>query len=291
MNLTQLAEPFPPADVEWRLQQAGKKASGEVWAKCLAYITNRAIQDRLDAVVGPGNWRNEYKEWTTGTAGVLCGLSIKVDEREWVTKWDGAEQTDVEAMKGGLSAAMKRAAVQWGIGRYLYDLPEGWAKITDRGEHYGKTKDGTEFRWNNPDLPKWALPGAPAQPPPVAQAPAPVAHAPQASAPASQPAANGRAPRRAELIAQGLMPIGQSKGQPVKDLDLAYLTRTLIWVMEQADPKLDDVQEFLAGVVDARRKEMEKDQGKLFEPPTAEAPDMNKMPAAIAKEEDDGLPF
>lgn len=165
MDLTQLAVPFPPTDIEWRLQSAGKNANG-IWAKCLAYITNRAIMERLDKVCGPGNWKNEYRDWTTGTAGVLCGISIRINdgnrEPEWVTKWDGAEQTDVEAMKGGLSAAMKRAAVQWGIGRYLYDLPEGWAKINERGEHFGKLKQddgGDKFRWDNPDLPTWALPG------------------------------------------------------------------------------------------------------------------------------------
>lgn len=158
IDLSVLAAPFTPTDIEWRLQQAGKKGNGEIWAKCLPYITNRAIMERLDNVCGPGNWKNEYREWTIGTAGVLCGLSIRIDG-EWITKWDGAEQTDVEAMKGGLSAAMKRAAVQWGVGRYLYDLPEGWAKIVERGEHYGKTKDGQAFQWDNPDLPDWAMPG------------------------------------------------------------------------------------------------------------------------------------
>ncbi len=158
-ELARLRDPFAPEDIEWRVQQAGEK-NGKPWARVLAYVTNRAIMDRLDEVVGPSNWRNEYREGPAG--GVVCGLSILVTRAdgtsEWVTKWDGAENTDVEPVKGGLSNAMKRAAVQWGMGRYLYGLDEGWAKVHDGGEHFAKTKEGKAFRWDPPTLPDWALP-------------------------------------------------------------------------------------------------------------------------------------
>ncbi|WP_348260526.1 Rad52/Rad22 family DNA repair protein, partial [Salmonella enterica] len=61
--------------------------------------------------------------------GVECGISIKIGS-EWVSKWDAAENTQVGAVKGGRSGAMKRAAVQWGIGRYLYNLEGGFAQIS-----------------------------------------------------------------------------------------------------------------------------------------------------------------
>src|SRR5690606_38042070 len=77
---------------------------------------------------------------------------------EWVTKWDGAENTEKEAVKGGLSGAMKRAAVQWGIGRYLYQLEEGWANVHEGGQYSAQTKDKKWFRWDPPALPAWALP-------------------------------------------------------------------------------------------------------------------------------------
>jgi hypothetical protein len=82
---------------------------------------------------------------------------------EWITKRGGAENTDLEAVKGGLSDAMKWCTVQWGIGRYLYDLEEGFAVISDEGKHFAKGKDkfsGKDymFRWNPPPLPAWALP-------------------------------------------------------------------------------------------------------------------------------------
>lgn len=154
MNLKDLSNKFNPEDIEWRLQQCGEK-NGKIWAICLAYITNRAIMERLDEVCGPENWKNEYASGPHG--GVMCGLSINI-AGEWVTKWDGAENTDIEPVKGGLSGAMKRAAVQWGIGRYLYQLEEGFAVIAENGAYRGKTKENKHFNWNPPTLPSWALP-------------------------------------------------------------------------------------------------------------------------------------
>ncbi len=166
MNLEALREPFTASEIEWRVGQAGQNAKG-IWCKVLAYITNRAIMERLDEVCGPENWRNEFRYEQGGA--ILCGISIyvrKTDlESEWITKWDGAEATDIEAVKGGLSNAMKRAAVQWGIGRYLYDLEEGWAEVTENGANFapakadnGNKKGYPAFRWNPPKLPSWALP-------------------------------------------------------------------------------------------------------------------------------------
>jgi hypothetical protein len=149
-----LQDRFSSDELEWRLQQAGEK-NGRIWAVCVPYVTNRAIQQRLDDVVGPGNWRNEFAKGPEG--GVLCGISIRVGD-EWVTKWDGAENTDIEGVKGGLSGAMKRAAVQWGIGRYLYGLEDCFAQVGERGKLRGRTKQGTDFRWDPPRLPAWAVP-------------------------------------------------------------------------------------------------------------------------------------
>ena len=160
-DLARLRDPFAPQDIEWRVQTAGEK-NGKPWARVLAYVTNRAIMERFDDVVGPENWQNVYKEGPAG--GVICGLSVRVTRpdgtSDWVTKWDGAENSDVEPVKGGLSNAMKRAAVQWGIGRYLYDLEEGWARVHDGGKFSAKGKDGGWFKWDPPELPTWAVPRA-----------------------------------------------------------------------------------------------------------------------------------
>ena len=172
IDLSKLKDVFPPEDIEWRVQSSGEK-DGKPWALVLAYITNRAIMDRFDEVCGPENWKNEFIAAPNG--GTLCGLSIKING-EWVTKWDGAENTDIEAVKGGLSGAMKRAAVHWGPGRYLYNLPTGWAVVSNSGSHRDKTKQGTWFKWNPPPLPAWAVPsGTKQQKPPEKHQDAPQA--------------------------------------------------------------------------------------------------------------------
>lgn len=174
INFKALQDFFEPDSIEWRIQASGEK-NGRVWAICVPYVTNRAIQSRLDEVVGPESWSNEFRPGPDG--GVMCGLSIRVGD-EWVTKWDGAENTDVEGVKGGLSGAMKRSAVQWGIGRYLYTLDETFANVHEGGRFRGKTRDGGTFRWDPPQLPADVLPAgtngrrAAAAPDPAAPAPA-----------------------------------------------------------------------------------------------------------------------
>ena len=89
----------------------------------------------------------------------MCGISIKCDG-EWVTKWDGSGNTDFEAVKGGFSGSMKRAAVQWGIGRYLYNIEATFAVINENGKHYQKGRKDyyKSFKWDAPQMPDWALP-------------------------------------------------------------------------------------------------------------------------------------
>ena len=160
MNLDELDAPFASEDIEWRIQQAGKNNNG-IWAKVLAYVTNRAIMKRLDEVCGKAGWRNEYRD-IPNNGGVECGISIKV-EGEWITKWDAAENTQVEAVKGGRSGAMKRAAVQWGIGRYLYNLEATFVPLVavkpmvEHQRYYDKETKKSLF-WAIPKLPVWALP-------------------------------------------------------------------------------------------------------------------------------------
>ncbi len=168
MNIKDLTLPFKEDEIEWRIGQAGKKGNGQIWAMCLAYVQARAIMNRLDDVCGPENWKVEYNFISDAqalTAGVICKLSICSDGK-WVTKEDGAEQTDIESFKGGLSSALKRAGSVWGIGRYLYQLESGFAKIVDDrvdGARFARSKDKYtklefDFHWVPPHLPAWALP-------------------------------------------------------------------------------------------------------------------------------------
>lgn len=164
MDLTKLSEPFPADDIEWRVSRSGVGGKG-TFCMVLAYITARAIQQRLDDVCGPGNWRVEEPLMLeiNGKTAFAVGISIRVGD-EWVTKWDVSDPTNIEPAKGGFSGAMKRAGAQWGIGRYLYHLDETFAEVSEhqnRGWNYAKLPEkhgGGAYYWKAPNLPGWALP-------------------------------------------------------------------------------------------------------------------------------------
>lgn len=128
-----LSAPFKDDEIEWRV---GSTTKDKKKGMMLAYVTNRAIMNRLDEVVGPENWKQTFRDIHKG---IICALSIRLEKSgEWITKEDGADLTNIEATKGGLSDAMKRAAVQFGIGRYLYEADSVWVELNESG--YPKTK-------------------------------------------------------------------------------------------------------------------------------------------------------
>ena len=139
--IRQLRGPFGSRDIEWKIQATTQDKSRGM---AVAYVDARAVQKRLDDVIGPFNWKNVYSLWHDNSQ--ICGISIfNTDRNEWVTKFDGAENSDFEPIKGGLSDSFKRAAIVWGIGRYLYEMEGVWVGIEAKGksfairqEEYGK---------------------------------------------------------------------------------------------------------------------------------------------------------
>lgn len=129
IDFAQLTAPFPPERVSWRV---GATSQDKKKGLALAYIDARDVMERLDKVVGPANWQSRYPHANGKT---VCEIGLKIGD-EWVWKADGAGDTDVEAEKGALSDAFKRAAVRWGIGRYLYDFESQWVEIEPAGKSY-----------------------------------------------------------------------------------------------------------------------------------------------------------
>jgi hypothetical protein len=119
---TALAAPFEPREVKHKPQMVKNN-------RCLAmaYIDARLIQDRLDEVLGVENWEDAYRILADGS--VMCRLRCKLGDR-WITKTDvgsPSEQPDGgDRLKAAFSDALKRAAVKFGIGRYLYRLAAQW---------------------------------------------------------------------------------------------------------------------------------------------------------------------
>jgi hypothetical protein len=138
IDFESLAEAFAPEEIEWRV---GSTRADKKKGMALAYLDARAVMDRLDKVCGPAGWQCRYPHANNKT---VCDIAIKCGE-EWVWKADGAGDTQFEAEKGALSDAFKRAAVRWGIGRYLYDLGAPWVALDAKGKimqgEYKKLRD------------------------------------------------------------------------------------------------------------------------------------------------------
>ncbi|MEE8207859.1 MAG: Rad52/Rad22 family DNA repair protein [Nitrosomonadaceae bacterium] len=141
MNIeNELKKPFPERCIHWRV---GATTSSKDKGIALAYIDARDVMERLDFVFGVGGWQCRYP-----FAG-CCEIGAKIDG-EWVWKSNGAGVTDYEAEKGQYSDAFKRAGVMWGVGQYLYGLPNEWVTIKPQGKSFVIATP--------PTLPQWATP-------------------------------------------------------------------------------------------------------------------------------------
>src|SRR6266446_8688525 len=229
-----LAAPFPPKEIKCRpgLVKGNR-------ALALFYCDSRMVQDRLDDVLGIGNWSDQYEYLPDGS--VACRLSIRLGD-EWIVKSDvggPSEQPDGgDRLKAAVSDALKRTAVKWGIGRYLYGLGKVWADYDPQRKWFTQP----------PRVPNVAEPedhgpasGAPAQQSPPAQ---------QQAAPS---AANGRpaGPQLDPLMQQRLD--GARKMIPMAK-DQLTLEKQAGWVMAQKFPQpyYDELSKL---IVDRERSE------------------------------------
>lgn len=134
IDLRKLAEPFPVGKISWRVGALTKNKDKAIG---LAYIDARDLYERLDDVCGPESWQIRYPH-----AGSKTCADIGINLSGWVWKSNGAGDSNVEAEKGAFSDAAKRAGVVWGIGRYLYDMPNIWVTV----DQYKKiTPDGIKI--------------------------------------------------------------------------------------------------------------------------------------------------
>ncbi|KAA6465331.1 hypothetical protein DYQ86_05155 [Acidobacteria bacterium AB60] len=155
---SQLAEPFAPCEIKWRVTHTNKDGSrGAV----IAFADPRAYTDRLNQLFTPTGWTRTYEISTvssvtrikkdkliqTGKVLVTCMLTIT---GLGCHSGSGEEWADEEnAMTSAEAQAFKRAASCFGLGRYLYNFTEMWVPLN---EH----RQPTQF----PTLPQWALPKA-----------------------------------------------------------------------------------------------------------------------------------
>lgn len=108
---------------KWKIQSFNKDKTK---ASCVAYIDARSVMDLLDRAVGVGKWQDSYRRDSQGR--LICRIELLIDEK-WVGKEDTGTEGDYEKEKSEFSDAFKRAAVKWGVGRFLYDLDIEWVEV------------------------------------------------------------------------------------------------------------------------------------------------------------------
>ena len=132
----ELRRPFTPEAVKWKVQANPK--SMDKSALVVGFIDARLATERLNAVC-PGMWSSQYHPLPHAGSveqrgeGVLCTITMRAHapDGEWLL----LERSDVGVfpagtpeirVKGGYSDALKRAAVQWGVGVSIYAVPQQW---------------------------------------------------------------------------------------------------------------------------------------------------------------------
>jgi hypothetical protein len=139
-----LAAPFPLSEVKFKPQAVKNNR-----ALAAPYVDVRAVMDRLDQAVGIGGWKDRLGLLPDGS--VLCRLKLWVGDR-WVERSDvgsPSEQPDNgDRCKAAHSDALKRAAVKFGVGRYLYRIPGQWVDWDSQKKQFSA----------HPVLPEWAMP-------------------------------------------------------------------------------------------------------------------------------------
>ncbi len=112
MILPALAAPMP---YKWRVQSFSK---AKPQATCVAYIDARDTMDRLDAVCVYG-WHRRHTEIK---GHIYCEIGVVMPDGSVLWRADCGVESNTEAEKGESSDSFKRAGVNFGIGRFLYEL-------------------------------------------------------------------------------------------------------------------------------------------------------------------------
>jgi Rad52/22 family double-strand break repair protein len=136
-----LEVPFDASQIEWRVMNTTKgqqPARGQV----VPYADQRAYTDRLNMLFTPAGWTRRYTIHTSANfergqdkktvAKVLvsCELTIFGLGSHSATGEEFAD--DPNALTAAEAQAFKRAAVCFGLGRYLYYFTGSWVDLDDR---------------------------------------------------------------------------------------------------------------------------------------------------------------
>lgn len=143
--LEALQEPFPSHEVEFK---PGALNGDKTKALALAYVDSRPYIQRLNLVCP--DWQDDYQiTLLPDRVVVLCRLTVNGVTRtgDGECLLAAGEKAEENAVTTASAQAFKRACVKFGLGAYLYALPQVWCDYD-----HAKRKIV-----NPPKLPEWAL--------------------------------------------------------------------------------------------------------------------------------------
>ena len=120
-----LCKPFAQRVIELK---PGAMTQNKDRGLAMPYVDMRAYQTRLDRVCGPEGWSHTY---TLSDRGVVCALTIFGVMKSATGDYplDGKDENPVTSAE---AQAFKRACAAFGLGRYLYSLPQLWGDLDDK---------------------------------------------------------------------------------------------------------------------------------------------------------------
>jgi hypothetical protein len=137
-----LSRPFP--------KEAVRTLPGRGGSKGYSYVTARTVMNRLDDVVGPGNWQAHFEVADAQTGAVKCSLEIYGVTREDFGDPNNpvkGERSNAQIFKEAASDALKRAAVLFGVARYIYE-----PAYEDEGSESSREQDAKDQKDGGSDL-------------------------------------------------------------------------------------------------------------------------------------------
>lgn len=135
--LPHLRRPFSPAAVKWKVQATSPKGKPAERAIMVGYIDARLVSARLNKVVG-GNWSEKPVRVADQPWALMYELTVFEQTHTDVGVAQG--RSDDMKLKAMHSDGLKRPAVRFGIGEYLYAMPQVWIDVTEDGS---EKSDGT----------------------------------------------------------------------------------------------------------------------------------------------------
>lgn len=245
--LTALSAPFDPADITWK-PGATTKDKGK--ALGLAYADLRAYQDRLDSLLGL-DWAVSYAPW--GDNRIVCTLTLYPEGQPAVSRSSTGEVTS-ESLRAEIAGtvaeaqAFKRAAAMFGLGRYLYHLPQVWAEFD--GRRFTPSGEAALRRAYDQAMKGSTTPAAARVAPdmtPVTEAP----EAPEAPAAPEAPSPDYPAdmPDMATTLAKWARNVNGQPGNLASDKQVEFLSKRLWFVGGKSLPGAAILEELLGGPV------------------------------------------